>query len=99
MFRKGTARNLDDLVAFDDAIADLLPYLEATPLHTVILYGYFVACVYINAVQLRQVAYRSVVASIWSSQSVRAISSTWKIYNRSGRTGYATAGSSSWVSV
>jgi hypothetical protein len=38
MFRKGTARNLNDLVVFDDAVADLLPYLEATPLHTVILH-------------------------------------------------------------
>jgi hypothetical protein len=38
MFRKGIARNLDDLVVFDDAVADLLPYLEATPLHTVILH-------------------------------------------------------------
>ena len=38
MFRKRTARNLDDLVVFDDAVADLLPCLEATPLHTVILH-------------------------------------------------------------
>src|SRR5262249_36610674 len=57
--------------------------------------GYFIAYVYTHAVQLHQVAYRSVVASAWSSQSVRIISSAWKTCHRSGGTGYATADSSS----
>src|SRR5262245_25566534 len=33
MFCKRTAGHLDDPLIFDDAVADLLPCLEATPLH------------------------------------------------------------------
>ena len=47
MFRKRTADNLDDPVVFDDAVADLLPCLEATPFHKFILsHCYFIAYVH-----------------------------------------------------
>src|SRR2546428_5545692 len=35
MVCKRTASNCDDLVVFDDAVADLLSCLEATPLHSI----------------------------------------------------------------
>src|SRR5216683_4135937 len=35
MFRKRTAGNLDNPVIFNDAVADLLSCLEATPLHSI----------------------------------------------------------------
>src|SRR5207302_7339930 len=35
MVCKRTASNFDDLVVFDDAVADLLLYVEATPLHCI----------------------------------------------------------------
>jgi hypothetical protein len=39
MFRKWTPGDLDDVLIFDDAVADVLPYLEPTPFHVCALPG------------------------------------------------------------